>query len=80
MRIGRILEAISTSLIAIILAFVYEWRLASFLILTFPLLALGAFLELETLSLKSFVENSVADLEEEKAAQVAAEALGKCCF
>lgn len=75
MRIGRILEAASTSLVAVGMAFAYEWRLASFLMLTFPLLALGAFLELETLSMKGFIENSVAEMEEEKAAQVAAEAL-----
>ena len=77
MRIGRILEAASTSLVAVGMAFAYEWRLASFLMLTFPLLALGAFLELETLSMKGFIENSVAEMEEEKAAQVAAEALGE---
>ena len=76
MRIGRMLEAASTSLVAICMAFAYEWRLAAFLMLTFPLLALGAFLELETTSDKSLI-NSIADVEEENAAQLAAEALGE---
>ena len=77
MRIGRLLEALSTTVIAVFLSFFYEWRLAAFLLLTFPLLALGAFLELEILSSTSFVENSVAQIEEEKASEVAAEALGE---
>ena len=77
MRVGRILEATSTTLVAVFLAFAFEWRLATFLLMTFPLLAIGAFLELEILGLKSFVENSLADVEEEKASEVAVEALGK---
>ena len=48
--------------------------------MTFPLLALGAFLELEILALKSFSENSLADAEEEKASEVAVEALGESYF
>ena len=48
--------------------------------MSFPLLALGAFLELEILALKSFAENSLADAEDEKASEVAVEALGESCF
>ena len=80
MRVGRILEAISTTLVAVCLAFAFEWRLATFLLMSFPLLALGAFLELEILALKSFAENSLADAEGEKASEVAVEALGESCF
>ena len=74
---GRILEVVSTIAIAVTLSLAYEWRLASFLIVTFPLLAFGAFCELEVLNMKSFGVDSIADAEEEKAAEVAAEALGE---
>ena len=77
MRIGRILEAASTTMVALCMAFAFEWRLAAFLMMTFPLLALGAFLELEILSLKNFVGDSAAEEEEEKASAIAAEALGE---
>ena len=44
-RIGRLVEGVCNLVFSLIIALIYGWKLALVMLLSFPLLALGAFLE-----------------------------------
>ena len=44
-RIGRLVEGLCNLLFSLLVALIYGWKLALVMLLSFPLLAIGAFLE-----------------------------------